>query len=201
MIFLEFIFSLGGKMRRIAFLLVILAAMPGSVLSGELYRWEDEKGNIHYGDTPQGEAEKLLFRNPSAEDLAQGSLPLEMRSAQKNFPVTLYVAENCKDYCEQARGVLNKRGIPFAEKVLKTQEDIQAFKAISPAGSVPTISVGKTFLEGFQAERWNNELDFAGYPKTAPYRPTAPHPVSAPSATEQPGTFYPNIQRHDLGQP
>jgi hypothetical protein len=30
--------------------------------------------------------------------------------------------------------------------------------------------LGKTWVKGFLAEQWHKELDFAGYPKTAPYR-------------------------------
>jgi hypothetical protein len=36
--------------------------------------------------------------------------------------------------------------------------------------------VGKTWVKGFHDEQWDKELDFAGYPKTTPYRakPAAP---------------------------
>jgi hypothetical protein len=34
---------------------------------------------------------------------------------------------------------------------------------------VPALKVGKQSFRGFEAAAWNNLLDLAGYPKTAPY--------------------------------
>jgi hypothetical protein len=49
---------------------------------------------------------------------------------------------------------------------------------------LPALTIGKTWLKGFQAEQWNNELDFAGYPKKVlTYRP--PVPASAPTQPAQ----------------
>ena len=61
-----------------------------------------------------------------------------------------------------------------------TKEDIDAFKLKSGDDTVPALSVGKTWLKGFEAGQWNSELDIAGYSKTAPYRPQAP-PTAAPN--------------------
>jgi len=51
------------------------------------------------------------------------------------------------------------------------QEDIDAFRKESGDSQMPALTIGKTWLRGFLADQWNRELDFAGYPKTAPYRP------------------------------
>lgn len=170
-------------MKRIVLLLVGLFAVALFVQAGELYRWVDPSGKVHYGDEPPAEAplvESLEFH----DDAASGAdVPYETRRAQQNFPVTLYVADNCAEFCEQARELLTKRGIPFTEKNLVSQEEIDAFKAASGGDGIPGLAVGKTFVNGFNAGRWNDELDIAGYPKTAPYR--APHPTgeAAPAAS------------------
>jgi len=39
-------------MKRIVLLLSCLAAMPSGTQAGELYRWVDAKGKVHYGDVP-----------------------------------------------------------------------------------------------------------------------------------------------------
>lgn len=139
----------------------------GSVLADELYRWVDESGKVHYGDIPAADAtgaEKKKFSSSSDND---AGLSYETRRAKQNFPVTMYVTENCGDICQQARDFLRKRGIPLTEKNLKTQEDLDAFKQLSGSDSVPTLAVGKSWLKGFQSQQWGGELDAAGYPQAS----------------------------------
>ncbi|MDO8464755.1 MAG: glutaredoxin family protein [Gallionella sp.] len=176
-------------MKRIVLLLVFLAIMPPDMQAGELFRWMDAKGKVHYGDLPPVDAMQVTpIKSPAATEPVE-DMPYETRLAQQNFPVTLYVAENCTEYCDQARDLLSKRGIPFSEKLLRTKEEIDAFKALHDFDSVPALFVGKTLLKDFLADQWNNELDIAGYPKTAPYRspksPAAPAITATPAAASQ----------------
>ncbi|MBI5658290.1 MAG: glutaredoxin family protein [Nitrosomonadales bacterium] len=156
----------------------ILAAAVSNVPAGELYRWVDQSGKVHYGDVPAAEAvkpEQKKFADPATPDAA---LPYETRRAREAFPVTLYVADNCKEPCQRARDLLNKRGVPFTEKNLVSQEDVDFFRKMSGVETVPVLVVGKNWLKGFWAEQWNGELDIAGYPKTPPYgfQPAVPPP-------------------------
>jgi hypothetical protein len=168
-------------MKRVV-LLFCMAILPFGVQAGELYRWVDEQGKVHYGDVlPADGAQVEAMKFPAAAAPAE-DLSYEARRAQQNFPVTLYVADNCAAPCDQARDLLAKRGIPYSEKKLVTQADIDAFKALSGSDSTPVLAVGRTFLKGFLAGQWHSELDVAGYPKTAPYR--APRPVVAPADPE-----------------
>ena len=166
----------------------ILAAMLGSAQAGSLYRWVDQSGTMHYGDIPAAGAAQIeevtISEAPATDD---ADLPYATRRAREAFPVTLYVADNCKEFCQQARDLLNQRGIPFTEKNLVSQEDIATFKQISGGEMVPALAVGKDWLNGFLAEQWNSELDIAGYPRTAPYgfRPATPPPAAKPTP-EQP---------------
>ena len=170
-------------MKRIILLLACLAIMPLGAQAGKLYRWVDAQGKVHYGDMLPIDAAQVEPRKFPAAAVPVEDLPYETRRAQQNFPVTLYVADNCTNPCDQARSLLGKRGIPFSEKKLTTQQDIDAFKALSGSDSTPTLAVGRTFLKGFLAAQWHNELDIAGYPKTAPYRaPRPPAPVAASQA-------------------
>ncbi|MDD5298893.1 MAG: glutaredoxin family protein [Gallionella sp.] len=179
-------------MKRIVLLLICLLGASFSAQAGELYRWVDAHGKVHYGDViPVGadQIEEKKFSDAAAPD---EYLSYETRRAQQNFPVTLYVADNCAEYCDKARDLLGKRGIPFSEKALRTKEEIDAFKALAGFDSVPALSIGRTILKGLQADQWNSELDIAGYPKTVPYRtpkkpaaPVAP-PAAAPAASSTP---------------
>jgi glutaredoxin len=152
-----------------------------TVHAESLFRWVDSEGKVHYGDRPASDAVKVetkKFTAPTVSD--DDALPYATRQAKQNFPVTLYVSENCGTECVQARTFLNKRGIPFVEKLLVTNEENQAFIKESGADVIPTLAVGKTFLKGFEAVQWTNELDIAGYPKTAPYGARAVPPAQRP---------------------
>jgi hypothetical protein len=157
-------------MKRIVLLIGGLLAVSLLAQAGELYRWVDKTGKVHYGDEPPAQAslvESLQFHDEAATG---SNLPYETRRAQQNFPVTLYVGDGCGEPCEEARDLLTKRGIPFVEKKLVTKEEIDAFKQASGGDGAPGLAVGRTYVNGFNAYRWNSELDIAGYPKTAPYR-------------------------------
>jgi glutaredoxin len=135
--------------------------------AGELYRYIDNTGRVQYSDKPNPDAERLKFGNAPAVEAA---LPYETQKAQQFFPVTLFTFEQCGAPCTEARQLLKDRGIPFADKVLVTKEDEDEYRKISGGTQVPAMKVGKTWVKGFLAGQWHKELDFAGYPKTAPYR-------------------------------
>ncbi len=176
----------------------LLLVLLNVAQAGSLYRWVDKDGKVHYGDRPAEDA--VAPQQKRFSDAAGGAdLPYSVRKASQDFPVTLYVSDKCGDYCVQARALLNKRGIPFGEKNVASKDDIDALKAKTGGDVVPALTVGRTPLSGFEAGKWNSELDIAGYPATAPYgvRPAAapadkqeaPPPADAEtSATEVPAT-------------
>ena len=60
--------------------------------------------------------------------------------------------------------------MPFAEKMLTTQEENDELaKKLGGEASVPSLLVGQQSFKGYESNSWNNLLDLAGYPKTAPY--------------------------------
>jgi hypothetical protein len=174
-------------MKRIVLLLACLASMSLSVRANELYRWVDSSGKVFYGDVLPPGAMQVEVKKFPADTTSSEYLPYETLRAQQNFPVTLYVGDHCGEPCVRARSSLSKRGIPFSEKSLKTQQDIDTFKKLSGFDAfVPTLAVGKSFLKGFEESQWDSELDIAGYPKTASYRRALPSsPAETPSAEGQ----------------
>ncbi len=175
-------------MKFLFFIIGLLALTLNCAQADTLYRWIDKDGKVYYGDRPADDAvkaEQKRFAAPSSagdDDLSYG-----IRKAKQDFPVTLYVTPSCGEYCVRARALLNKRGIPFVEKNLVTQEEVDAFKKLTGGDRAPTLMVGKTPLNGFEEGQWNSELDIAGYPKIAPYgtkpvQPAAVVPASAPAA-------------------
>jgi hypothetical protein len=165
------------------FLLMSLLVLT-NVQAGELYRSIDKDGKVHYSDTPLEGTEDFEKLKSSNEPVPSENVPYETQRAMQNFPVTLYVIPDCGSACQLARELLGNRGVPFTEKQLVTKDDWVEFRKNSGDSKLPALQIGKTWLSGFQAEQWNNELDFAGYPKKVfTYRP--PAPASEPAQTAQ----------------
>jgi glutaredoxin len=176
-------------MKKLMVIAGVMSILTGIACADSLFRWVDGEGKVHYGDRPASDAvnvEAKKFTAPVVPD--DGTLSYAARLAKENFPVTLYVAEHCGEPCVQARALLNKRGVPYTEKFLATREDNAEFVRVSGGNGIPTMAVGKTYVQGFEPGQWESELDIAGYPKTAPYgaRPIAPaaRPVTAESSVE-----------------
>lgn len=149
--------------------LLIVCAMVflSTAHAGELYRYIDNNGRVQYSDKYDADAEQLKLGN---EPTVEEALPYETQKAKQFFPVTLYTSDECGAPCNDARQLLIDRAIPFAEDKLATKEAYDEFFKSSGSNQAPTMSVGKTWVKGFHVEQWHKELDFAGYPKTAPYR-------------------------------
>jgi hypothetical protein len=170
-------------MIKIGILLMSLLLLT-SVQAGELYRSIDSGGKVQYSDRPLSGSDDVVEVKVAKEPPPDESLPYETKRAMQNFPVTLYAFPECGSACNLARDLLVKRGVPFTEKSLVLKEDIDAFRKDSGDSKLPAATVGKTWLKGFQAEQWNKELDFVGYPKKVLiYRP--PVPASAPAQPAQ----------------
>jgi glutaredoxin len=166
--------------------MVFLAMSPLSAGAGELFRWVDENGKVHYGDAPpaSANAERKKFGGNVEQN---EDISFEASEAQKNFPITLYVSDTCKEPCTKARELLKNRGVPFSEKMLVTKSEIDEFQKLSGSSNAPTMKIGNSYLSGFSEPKWNSELDIAGYPKNATYRQ-----LTAPPA--QPGTPKPDVK-------
>lgn len=193
-------------MRHIILLMTCLIMLPVGAGAGELFRWVDENGKVHYGDAPPAKAAKVERKKFGGNVEQNEELSYEARRAQQNFPVVLYVGETCIEPCIHARALLKKRGVPFSEKMLRTKTEIDEFYKLSGSYDSPTLAVGKKYLKGFQDSAWNTELDVAGYPKTATYRqriaPPPAEPQNPPPAEGQPANGQPaaNDQTRAEGQ-
>jgi len=159
----------GGKMKRIVLLLTMLVAFPEILSADELFRWQDADGKMHYSDTAPINVDNVTRKKMHNEEQVN-EMPYAVKRAHANFPVTLYVGETCGTVCNQARNLLNKRGVPFDEKTVRTVEEVAALKKLTNTDRVPVLVVGKSYVRGFLTSKWNTELDAAGYEKIASYR-------------------------------
>ncbi len=149
----------------IAFGLFAFALSAGA----QLYRWTDDSGKVHYTDTPppanaKNVQKKGLARPGDAASATTQSYALQQ--AVKNFPVIIYTSKDCGNPCQKGLDFLKKRGVPFAEKVVNTQSEIDEVVKLAGAPRVPVLVVGIVVQRDFEAQAWGEALDTAGYPKT-----------------------------------
>ena len=114
---------------RILLAFVLCAFTLGA--GAQVYRWTDEQGRVHITDTPPPKSAKGVKRDgggatggganyspaPAAEPKSSQQEPFALQQAKSKYPVTLYTIPNCEG-CNQARRLLNARGVPFKENSL-----------------------------------------------------------------------------------
>ena len=158
-------------MSAIRFVLLGIILLATSLTFAQTtYRWVDKTtGKTVFSDQPPPPGAKQVVKTTIEERGDEKQLPYTTRQAAEKFPVTLYTAANCLELCANARALLNGRGVPFTEKILKNENDASELtKKLGSEASTPSIFIGQQSIKGFEAGSWNNLLDLAGYPKTAP---------------------------------
>jgi glutaredoxin len=179
-------------MRARTFLALTLALAAG-VASAQLYRWTDAQGKVHITDTPPPPGAKNVQKKDVPPPSTGAPAPVEPYSLtllRKSYPVTLYSTPGC-DACDDARKLLNARGIPFSEVSVTTDQQIAELKQKAETNSVPVMIVGATVQRGFEEGAYNKVLDAAGYPKAGvlvPRNQAEPGPTAEPKVTVKPVT-------------
>jgi len=155
-------------------LILLAAALSATSLAGAqtTYRWVDQAtGKTIYSDLPPPPGTPGVAKVGKEASNGKPQVPYATRQAAEKYPVTLYTAASCTDPCSQARDLLNQRGVPFTEKIVSTVEEHAEFSKLmgSKEAMVPSLIVGQQRFTGLETGAWNNLLDLAGYPKSAPY--------------------------------
>jgi len=147
----------------------------GDAHAQQIFRIVGPDGRVTFSDkppldtnTPASAAKTVALPGPSGTNLA--ALPFELREAANRFPVTLYTSPDCGP-CGTGRSMLLGRGIPFSERTVTTNDDIEALKRLAGAASLPLLTVGGQQIKGFSETEWAQFLDAAGYPKTSQLPP------------------------------
>jgi hypothetical protein len=176
-------------------LLIGLAAFGLSATAQ--YKWTGPDGKVVYSDSPPppGVTATTLAGPAAAKSDGKPNLAGLGPIAAK-YPVVLYSTADCSP-CQQARIYLIARGIPFAEKTVKTPADADAFRAAGMTElRFPTLSVGREHNTGFESAQWASLLDAAGYPAKSvlpadyrhqPAQSLAPAPATASRPNSNPG--------------
>lgn len=172
---------------RANILMLMLFLAAGGTHAGELYRWVDKDGKVHYTDQPPPPEARNAERKRLGDQAGEGPIPYALQQAMKKFPVVLYTAEGCGEGCTAAVGYLNGRGIPYKQKDAREEANANALMALTGGKlEVPVATVGSSVLRGYEKGAWKNMLDAAGYP-SAPLTARPPAKQAAPAA-ETPST-------------
>jgi glutaredoxin len=146
--------------------LLALSALALCLPVHALYKVVGPDGKVTYSDRAPGPSDgRITALGASGSVISEPlALPFELREVAARYPVTLYAFADCSP-CDSARALLRQRGIPFAERLVLTEEDAAALQRLTGTREGPTLMIGQKPLPGFSAETWNAYLDSAGYPK------------------------------------
>ena len=176
--------------RKLA--LAALLLISGAAWSQAIYRSVDANGRVTYSDQPPAATSKQVdgtrADSASNSDAGQVRLPYVLLEAMGQFPVTLYTGPSCGGPCNEGRALLAGRGVPFAEKTVASQADIEALNRIAGDAALPLLTLGAQQLRGFLGSEWNQYLSAAGYPTSSQlpsgYRSAPAAPLAPPARVE-----------------
>jgi glutaredoxin len=170
--------------------LLAAAAFSGNDANAQqIYRVVGADGRVTFSDKPPPDANGKASAAPvvslsGAGSTQTASLPIELRNAVNRYPVTLYTAPDCVP-CGTGRAMLSARGVPFTEKSVTSNEDVEALKRLAGASSVPFLTIGGQQLKGFSEVEWSQFLDAADYPKTSQLPASYRQPPATPLVAAQ----------------
>jgi len=150
----------------------------------QVYRSVGQDGKVTFSDQPPPDKNAKISAPNGGSTGAEASvaLPFELRQIAAKYPVTLYAGDNCAP-CDAGRSLLTRRGIPFTEKTVTTNEDAQTLQRLSGDSSLPFMTIGSQQFKGFSSAEWTQYLNAAGYPSSSvlpsSYRPPTPTPLVA----------------------
>lgn len=185
----------------LALVLGLSALLAGAAQAQTVYRIVGPDGRVTYSDrapenAPQGARITSQGGAQGETDLsAMDGLPFALRQTATRYPVLLYTSSDCAP-CASGRNLLLNRGIPFAERTVSTNEDLEALQRLTgDSGGLPLLTIGSQQLKGFSDTEWSQYLDAAGYPKQsalpANYQRPAATPLVARSAPVVPSNVVP----------
>ncbi|MES2047776.1 MAG: glutaredoxin family protein [Pseudomonadota bacterium] len=164
--------------------LAMLCLFSGSA-SAQLYKWVGADGKVTYSDVPPPPGAKQLSTKASSGESGGVPLPEDLAAAVSKNPVTLYTGATCVP-CNEGRTLLKQMGIPFSEKTVSSNDDIDKLKKVSGELQLPLLVISNSKFRGFNDAEWRVALSSAGYPETNKlpknYRYPAAEPASPPPA-------------------
>jgi glutaredoxin len=154
----------------ITFVFVLLAftIYLSATATAEMYKWVDDKGEIHISDSPPPAAkspgEIKVYKDshgdsldtPPASVKKEESRPALERKMKAD--VVLYTTSWCP-YCRKARDYLRSRGIDFIEyDIEKNKEAAVRKRQLDNSSGVPFAIINGRSIHGFSASAYERAL-------------------------------------------
>ncbi|ADU99957.1 glutaredoxin family protein [Alicycliphilus denitrificans] len=151
----------------------------------QVYRIVGPDGRVTFSDRPPAAGAEAAPVGAGAQGSGGSeALPYQLRQIAARFPVTLYTGSDCAP-CDSARNLLVSRGVPFTERTVGSNEDIEALRRLSGESSLPFGTIGGQQLKGFSDSEWSQYLDAAGYPRQSQLPPGYRRPPATPLVAVQ----------------
>ena len=158
-------------MEIITFILVLSAFLIyfPFTSAAEMYKWVDDKGEMHISDSPPPAAKSpgdiKVYKDSKEDSLDAAPPPVrkkeETRPAfetKKRADVVLYTTSWCP-YCRKARDYLRSRGIDFVEyDIEKDKEAATRKRQLDNRGGVPFAIINGRSISGFSASAYDRAL-------------------------------------------
>jgi glutaredoxin len=159
----------GKKIITFVFILSALTIYLCATAVAEIYKWVDDKGEMHISDSPPPAAKSpgdMKVYNDSPEN-SLDTAPPPVRKKEETRPtferkrkadVVLYTTSWCP-YCRKARDYLRSRGIDFVEyDIEKDKEAAIRKKQLDNRGGVPFAIINGRSISGFSASAYERAL-------------------------------------------
>lgn len=162
------------------------ALLLASVPAWALYKVVGPNGEITYTDRPPVDAKKAQPVKVAGDSgPSTDGLPYQLQQLVSRYPVVLYSNSRCSP-CDAGRQLLTRRGIPFTEKTVNSNEDLKAYSALSGTDQLPLLKIGNQQLRGYAEQEWSEYLTAAGYPEQSSLPSTYKVPAATPLAAPAP---------------
>ena len=162
----------GGKEKELitfVFILLALTLYLCTTAAAEIYKWVDEKGEMHISDSPPPAAKSpgdmKVYKDRQGDSPDTAPAPLKKREesrpsfeSKKRADVVLYTTSWCP-YCRKARDYFRSRGIDFVEyDIEKDKEAAIRKKQLDSRGGVPFAIINGRSVSGFSASAYEKAL-------------------------------------------
>jgi glutaredoxin len=158
-------------MEIITFILVLSAFLIYFPFASgaEMYKWVDDKGEMHISDSPPPAAKSpgdiKVYKDSKEDSLDTAPAPARKKEesrpsyeTKKRADVVLYTTSWCP-YCRKARDYLRSRGIDFVEyDIEKDKEAATRKKQLDNRGGVPFAIINGRSIRGFSASAYDRAL-------------------------------------------
>jgi len=165
-----------------------LALLLASGLAAAQYKIIGPDGRVTYTDKPPTATTRPSGPNvgAAADGAAGAAMPPEVQKARGRYPVNLFSTRDCGP-CDQARGWLKARGIPYSEYSVTSEADVKALISRFGDRNLPVVTFGRQVVRGYSAGELQSWADAAGYPaqsRLAGYAWPTAVPLAPPSAVD-----------------